>query len=77
LVAGSVALVGFGVDSIIETSSGAILLWRLRDDERGEARERLALRLVGVSFLMLAAYVAFDDAEHEQAGHGDERGAPG
>ncbi|HEX9919235.1 MAG TPA: cation transporter [Pyrinomonadaceae bacterium] len=60
LFAGSVALVGFGVDSVIETSSGAVLLWRLRDGERGEARERIALRLVGVSFLMLATYVAFD-----------------
>lgn len=58
--AGSVALIGFGVDSIIETSSGAVLLWRLRDGERGEQRERAALRLVGVSFLLLAAYVAFD-----------------
>lgn len=60
LFAGSVALVGFGVDSVIETSSGAILLWRLRDGERGEEREGLALRLVGISFLFLAAYVAFD-----------------
>ncbi len=60
LLAGSIALVGFGVDSVIETSSGAVLLWRLRDGERGEERERIALRLVGVSFLLLAAYVAFD-----------------
>ena len=60
LLAGSIALVGFGVDSVIETSSGAVMLWRLRDGERGEARERLALRLVGVSFFLLAAYVAFD-----------------
>ena len=59
LFAGSIALVGFGVDSVIETSSGAVLLWRLRDGERGEAREGVALRLVGVSFLLLAAYVAF------------------
>lgn len=57
VVAGSVALVGFGVDSVIEVSSGAILLWRLF---AGEGRERLALRLVGVSLLALALYVAFD-----------------
>ncbi|HYP54332.1 MAG TPA: cation transporter [Pyrinomonadaceae bacterium] len=62
LLAGSVALVGFGVDSVIESSSGAVLLWRLRDGERGERRERAALKLVGVSFLLLAAYVAFDAA---------------
>ena len=60
VIAGSTALVGFGVDSVIETSSGAVLLWRLWDGERGEEKERLALRLVGVSFLLLAAYVAFD-----------------
>ena len=56
LIAGSIALVGFGIDSVIEVSSGAILLWRLVS---GEHREDLALRLVGVSFLALAAYVAF------------------
>lgn len=60
LLAGSTALVGFGIDSIIESTSGAALLWRLRDGDKGEAREKLALRLVGVSFLLLAAYVAFD-----------------
>lgn len=59
LLAGSVALVGFGVDSFIESLSGGILLWRLQGD-KGEEREHLALRLVGVSFLVLAAYVAFD-----------------
>jgi divalent metal cation (Fe/Co/Zn/Cd) transporter len=60
IFAGSVSLVGFGVDSVIECMSGSVLLWRLRDGEHGESRERLALRLVGVSFLLLAAYVAFD-----------------
>jgi divalent metal cation (Fe/Co/Zn/Cd) transporter len=60
VLAGSIALVGFGADSVIETTSGSILLWRLRDGDRGESRERLALRLVGISFLLLAAYVAFD-----------------
>lgn len=63
LIAGSIALVGFGLDSVIEVSSGAILLWRLRADRsRGEHAERLALRLVGVSFLALAAYVAANSA---------------
>ncbi|MDQ3802455.1 MAG: cation transporter [Acidobacteriota bacterium] len=64
-VAGSVALVGFGVDSFIESLSGAALLWRLHTDspERRERAEQLALKLVGVSFLLLAAYVAFDSAK--------------
>lgn len=57
LFAGSIALVGFGFDSVIEVSSGVILLWRLSGSDD---REKLALRLVGLSFLVLAAYVAFD-----------------
>lgn len=62
LLAGSIALVGFGFDSIIEVSSGAALLWRLHLDapERRERAESTALKLVGISFLLLAAYVAFD-----------------
>lgn len=62
LLSGSVALVGFGFDSLIEVSSGAALLWRLHLDapERRERAEQTALRLVGISFLLLAAYVAFD-----------------
>ena len=63
LLAGSPSLVGFGVDSVIESTSGVVLLWRLREGEQGERRERTALRLVGVSFLLLAAYVAFDAAK--------------
>lgn len=65
-MAGSVALVGFGVDSAIESVSGSVLLWRLRAERHGkhaEALERKALRLVGVSFFVLAAYVAFDAAK--------------
>ena len=62
-LSGSIALIGFGVDSFIETSSGGVLLWRLRAEKRGqdaERVERIALKLVGVSFLLLAAYVAID-----------------
>jgi len=60
LVAGSTALVGFGIDSVIESSSGAVLLWRLRDGGDHMARERLALKLVGASFLALAVWVAYE-----------------
>lgn len=59
VMAGSTALIGFGVDSAIESSSGAALLWRLHD-EHGERREALALRLVGIAFVLLAAYVAWE-----------------
>jgi len=63
VMAGSVALVGFGFDSIIEVISGLTLIWRLHADVDEEMRERVeqrALRIVGVSFLLLAAYVALD-----------------
>ena len=63
VLVGSVALIGFGIDSGIESASGGILLWRLQAERRGrnaEALERRALKLVGFSFLLLAAYVAFD-----------------
>ncbi len=57
-MSGSASLIGFGIDSIIESSSGAVLLWRLAD--ASEARERLAQRLVGVCFFLLAGYVLID-----------------
>jgi divalent metal cation (Fe/Co/Zn/Cd) transporter len=63
IAAGSIALVGFGLDSAIEVSSGLALLWRLHQDWNEERRERvelLTLRLVGVSFVALAAYVAWE-----------------
>src|SRR5216684_3113777 len=57
-LAGSVALMGFGIDSGIESASGGILLWRLYSERCGqdtEAVERRALNLVGVSFILLLA----------------------
>lgn len=60
VVAGSTALVGFGVDSAIESASGAVLLWRLQDDACHVEREVRALRLVGASFLLLGAWVVWE-----------------
>ena len=60
IFAGSIALIGFGADSLIESLSGAILLWRLQSNEPDERRERLALRLVGFSFFVLAFYVSVE-----------------
>lgn len=80
VVSGSIALVGFGVDSFIETSSGGILLWRLRAEHRGrdaERVERRALRLVGVSFMLLAAYVAFESIKSLVEKEAPERSAIG
>lgn len=59
--AGSIALMGFGLDSGIEVFSGAVLLWRLKIDKReSERAEGLAQRLVGTSFLLLSGYILYD-----------------
>ena len=68
LAAGSVALVGFGLDSTVEVSSGLIILWQFRH-AMPESRERLALRLMAVSFFALAAYVAFESLRALAGGH--------
>ena len=63
VIAGSVSLVGFGVDSFIEVTSGAALLWRMSVDAQEDDRERIekvTLRIVGICFLALAAYVAYE-----------------
>ncbi len=62
-MAGSVSLIGFGIDSLIEVTSSVASLWRLRADHdvvRRERSERIALRIVGVSFIALAAYIAWE-----------------
>jgi divalent metal cation (Fe/Co/Zn/Cd) transporter len=59
VVAGSVALVGFGLDSVVEVSSGLIILWQFRH-RLPESREKQALRLMAISFFALAAYIAFE-----------------
>jgi divalent metal cation (Fe/Co/Zn/Cd) transporter len=66
LLAGSVSLVGFGFDSLIELTSGAALLWRMSadaDENRRERAERTSLRIVGGCFLALAAYLVVDSVK--------------
>ena len=67
IASGSVALLGFGVDSFVESISGSVLIWRLGAEKRGNADEeaierieRRAEQLVAISFFALAAYVGFD-----------------
>ena len=63
LLAGSIVLVGFGADSFIELTAGVAALWRLQADlnpARRERAERQTLRIIGVCFLALAAYVSFE-----------------
>jgi divalent metal cation (Fe/Co/Zn/Cd) transporter len=57
IVAGSVALTGFGLDSVIELAAAAIVIWQLRGEAAGHDRDTRAVRLVGVTFFALAAYL--------------------
>ena len=65
-LAGSRALLGFGLDSFVESLSASVLIWRLRverrDAERAGAVERQAVRAIGITFFVLAAFVAVEAA---------------
>ena len=71
IAAGSVALIGFGLDSVVEVSSGLIILWQFRH-RLPESRERLALRLMAVSFFALAAYVGVESVRALASGNEPE-----
>ncbi|TDU73524.1 cation transporter [Streptomyces sp. KS 21] len=78
-LASSTALIGFGLDSIIEVSSAAAVAWQFsaRDHALREAREKTTLRIIAVSFFALAAYVSID-AVRALAGTGEaDRSVPG
>ncbi|BCJ53457.1 hypothetical protein Asp14428_49320 [Actinoplanes sp. NBRC 14428] len=75
-LASSTALIGFGLDSIIEVSSAAAVAWQFAGRDP-EAREKIALRIIAVSFFTLAAYVSVEsvrsliggaEAEHSSIG---------
>ena len=79
-MAGSISLVGFGLDSFIEVISGATLLWRMSVDadlSRRERNEKLSLRIVGISFLALAAYIAFESITDMLGKKGPEHSVAG
>ncbi|MFJ6986536.1 MULTISPECIES: cation transporter [unclassified Streptomyces] len=78
-LASSTALIGFGLDSVIEVSSAAAVAWQFsaKDHDVREAREKRTLRIIAVSFFALAAYVTIDafraltgtgEAEHSTPG---------
>jgi len=80
LVAGSISLIGFGIDSFIEVTSGAALLWRMcvdADVDRRERNERLALRTVGLSFIALAAYIVYESIRDMARREVPEHSIPG
>jgi len=64
-LAGSIALVGFGLDSVVESLSGGVMIWRFRPHpgrtpEEEERLEKKAVRLVGYTFFILAAYILYE-----------------
>lgn len=78
--AGSISLLGFGIDSFIEVTSGSVLLWRMSVDSnerRRELYEKRSLRLVGTCFLLLAAYVAYESATNLWARRAPEHSIAG
>ena len=79
-VAGSISLVGFGVDSFIEVTSGSALLWRMAMDADAHRRERVemvTLRIVGACFIALAVYVAYEAIRDLATRSAPEHSVPG
>lgn len=77
--ASSTALIGFGLDSVIEVSSAAAVAWQFsaRDHATREAREHRALRIIAFSFFALAAYVSVEAARTLIGGHRADESIPG
>lgn len=68
LLAGSIALIGFGLDSFVESSSGSIMIWRFRkhgkiSEEEEEKVEKKAIRFIAYTFLILGAYVLYESVK--------------
>jgi divalent metal cation (Fe/Co/Zn/Cd) transporter len=79
-IASSISLVGFGLDSLIEVMSGSVLLWRMSVDvdvHRRELNEKRALRVVGIGFLLLAAYIAYESSMDLVSRRAPEHSLPG
>src|SRR5262249_3203917 len=75
-----ISLVGFGIDSFVEVTSGSALLWRMlvdADVHLRERNERRALRIVGVCFVLLAIYIAYESGTDLWSGKAPDRSLPG
>jgi divalent metal cation (Fe/Co/Zn/Cd) transporter len=80
LIAGSISLVGFGIDSFIEVTSAVVVLWRLSTDavaRHRERHERIALRVVGACFIALAVYIGCEAIHGLILREAPERSIPG
>jgi divalent metal cation (Fe/Co/Zn/Cd) transporter len=80
MVAGSISLVGFGLDSFMEVTSGSVLLWRMSVDadvHRRERNEKRALQVVGLCFLLVAGYIAYESGMDLVSRRVPEHSVPG
>lgn len=65
MAASSIALIGFGLDSVVETLSSIVLVWRLYDhaaltEDQAEAKEKKALKMIAITFFVLGSYVSYE-----------------
>jgi len=82
IAATSIALIGFGMDSVVESLSGVILIWRLTNNrnlssEEVEIKERRAVKLVALTFFVLGVYVLFNAVHHLLANEISDTSLPG
>jgi divalent metal cation (Fe/Co/Zn/Cd) transporter len=75
-VAGSTALIGFGLDSIVEVASATAVAWQFSAADH-QRRERATLRIIAVSFFVLAAYVGYESTSALVGGHQPEHSPVG
>jgi divalent metal cation (Fe/Co/Zn/Cd) transporter len=80
VVAGSISLIGFGLDSGVEVSTSIVLAWRLAQERRGGCmteHDRRATKAIALCFAMLAGYVAVEGTRHLAGGHAPDVSVPG
>ena len=77
ILASSVALTGFGLDSVIEFFAAAIVIWQLRGEIAGQERETKAVRLIGMTFFALAVYLAVEGIRDLVTGAQPRESVPG
>ncbi len=82
MIAASIALVGFGLDSIVESLSGMVLIWRLYNHsnlthEQSESKESKAVKFVGATFIILGFYILYESIEKLVANKAPESSLPG
>ena len=77
VITASIALVGFGLDSVIELFSAGVVIWQLRGEIAGQDRQTRAIRLIGVTFFALAAYLAAESIRDLAAGARPGHSVPG